>query len=43
MCGNPPPSHDKPLHVMFDGSLLLRLSCFSRELEHRKRVLELRA
>jgi len=35
ICHNPPSSKDKPLHVMFDGTLLCCGSCLKKEIEHR--------
>jgi hypothetical protein len=38
ICHNPPSSKDKPLHVMFDGSLLCYDSCLKKEIEHRRLI-----
>lgn len=38
ICHNPPSNKDKPLHVMFDGSLLCCDSCLKKEIEHRQLI-----
>lgn len=38
ICHNSPSNRDKPLHVMFDGSLLCCDSCLKKEIEHRRLI-----
>jgi hypothetical protein len=38
ICHSPPSSDDKPLHIMFEGSLLCCDSCLRKEIEHRRLI-----
>ena len=41
MCAIVQSEHDKPLHALYDGGLLLCSTCFNRELEHRRGAKEI--
>lgn len=38
ICHNPPSNKDKPLHVMFDGSLLCCDPCLRKDMKHRRLI-----